>query len=407
MRILLAITLLCSPGLLAGPIYESEPINYYDAPLVDEIAKFFEDGAQGWEYKGQSGFLEDFLDTFDIPRESQVLVYSKTSFQTGKIRPENPRAIYFNKDIYVGWVPGGDFLEVSASSPTTGNNFYSIVGAGTKPELIHETHRCLRCHGGSFTRDIPAPLVRSVFPDLEGQPIFKAGTTVVDHTTPVADRHGGWFITGSEITNRGNLVFNETERGVDGGYVFDMADIRDIDYPGQGSDLVAMLILEHQSELHRLLAHLSLQTQTALYSQRKFDELLGRTERLSESTKRQIKSVGDKVLRYMFFTDEAELPRIPVKNSAYAQFFDGNGPKDSEGRSLYDLRLAGRLLEYPFSYMVYSDAFQTLPPEALEYLSLELTEILNPESEYEGFEHVSASEKRAIRQILKETTDLL
>ena len=407
MRLPVALVLLIQPMLMAGPIYESEPINYYDAPLIDEVAEFFENGAEGWEYKGQSGFLADFLDTFDIPRESQVLVYSKTSFQIGKIRPENPRAIYFNKDIYVGWVPGGDFLEVSASSPTTGNNFYSISGRGNKPELLHETHRCLRCHGGSFTRDIPAPLVRSVFPDHEGQPIFQAGTTVVDHTTPLADRHGGWFLTGSNDTNRGNLVFQETERGADEGRVFDMADIRDIDYLGEGSDVVAMLILEHQSELHRLLAHLSLQTQTALYSQRKFDELLGRTERLSESTKRQIKSVGDKVLRYMFFKDEAELPRISIKNSPYAQYFDGNGPKDSEGRSFYDLRLAGRMFEYPFSYMVYSDAFQNLPPEALEYLTAELQNILDPDSEYEGYEHLARDEKVVIRQILEETTELL
>lgn len=407
MRLLIVLVLLMPSALFAGPIYESQPINYYDAPLVDEVARFFESGAQGWEYKGQSGFLEDFLKTFDIPAESQVLVYSKTSFQTGKIRPENPRAIYFNKDIYVGWVPGGDFLEVSASSPTTGNNFYSISGAGTKPELLHETHRCLRCHGGSFTRDIPAPLVRSVFPDSEGQPIFKAGTTVVDHTTPLEDRHGGWFVTGTNDTNRGNLVFNETDRGADKGRVFYMADIRDIDYPGEGSDLVAMLILEHQSELHRLLAHLSLQTQTALYSQRKFDELLGRTERLSDSTKRQIKSVGDKLLRYMFFKDEAELPRISIKNSPYARYFDGNGPRDSKGRSLYDLRLAGRLFEIPFSYMVYSDAFQQLPAEALEYLTAELKNILDPDSEYEGYEHITKQEKVAIRQILEETTELL
>jgi hypothetical protein len=404
MRILVVLVLLAQSMLYAGPIYESQPINYYDAPLIDEVAKFFENGAEGWEYKGQSGFLEDFLETFNIPAESQVLVYSKTSFQTGKIRPENPRAIYFNKDIYVGWVPGGDFLEVSASSPTTGNNFYSISGAGTKPELLHETHRCLRCHGGFFTRDIPAPLVRSVFPDSEGQPIFKAGTTVVDHTTPLEDRHGGWFVTGTNDTNRGNLVFNETDRGADEGRVFSMSDIRDIDYPGEGSDLVAMLILEHQSKLHRLLAHLSLQTKTALYSQRKFDELLGRTERLSDSTKRQIKSVGDKLLRYMFFKDEAELPRISIKNSPYAQYFDGNGPEDSKGRSLYDFRLAGRMFEVPFSYMVYSDAFQQLPAEALEYLTAELKAILDPDFEYEGYEHITKQEKVTIRQILEETT---
>lgn len=307
----------------------------------------------------------------------------------------------------MGWVPGGDFLEVTASSPTTGNNFYSISGSGNNPVLNKETHRCLRCHGGSFTRDIPSPLVRSVFPDSNGQPIFKAGTTFVDHTTPMKDRQGGWFVTGTKSKNRGNLVYQETERGADQGRIFDMSDIRNIDYPGEGSDRVALLILEHQSELHRLLAHLSLQTQTALYSQRKFDELLGRTERLSDSTKRQIKSVGDKVLRYMFFKDEAELPCISLKYSPYAQYFNGNGPKDSKGRSLYDLRMAGQMFEYPFSYMVYSDAFQSLPDEALEYLTAELAAILNPDSNYEGYNHLTRSDKLVIRQILEETTELL
>ncbi|MCB1122307.1 MAG: hypothetical protein KJT03_12215 [Verrucomicrobiae bacterium] len=391
----------------AEPIYEQEPINYYEAEAVDAVARYFADGVNGWEHRGRPGFLVNFLEAFDIPKESQVLVYSKTSLQVSHIRPENPRAIYFNKDIYVGWVPGGDVLEISASSPTTGNNFYTIGGSGTQPELVRETHRCLRCHGGSFTRDIPSPLVRSVFPDADGQPIFKAGTTVVDQTTPFEDRHGGWFASGGFSSHRANLIFQETETGADEGSLFNWANIRDNGYPGQGSDLVALLILEHQAELHRLLAQMSLQIQTALFRQRKFDELLGRTERLSESTQRQIKSVGDKVLQYMFFVDEAPLPEIDKAASPYAQYFDGNGPKDSQGRSLYDLELSGTLLKYPFSYMVYSDAFQNLPAEALEYLSSELRVILDPEFEHKGYEHLSRHDKLAIRQILEETTDLL
>ena len=392
---------------LGSPIYESAPINYYEAEMVDEVAEYFAKGVEGWKYVGPSGFLNDFLDTFNIPRESQVLVYSKTSFQSSKIRPESPRAIYFNKDIYVGWVPGGDFLEVIASSPTTGNNFYSISGSGSRPELVKETHRCLRCHGGSFTRDIPAPLVRSVFPDFEGQPIFKAGTAVIDQTTPIEDRWGGWFVTGTDMVHRGNLIFKETERGADTGEKFDLSKVLENRYPGEGSDIVALMILEHQSELHRLLAHLSLQTQTALYNQKKFDELLGRTEPLSDSTKRQIKSVGDKLLKYMFFVDEADLPAIDLRQSPYARYFDGNGPKDSRGRSLYDLKMNGTMFHYPFSYMVYSDAFQSLPKEAMDYLAGEIRLILDPDQVYEGFEHLSRSDKAAIKQILIETTDLL
>ena len=407
MRFFFSILISLPAGLWAGPIYESAPINYYEAEMVDEVAEFFANGADGWEHTGRSGFLVDFLDTFDIPRESQVLVYSKTSFQASKIRPESPRAIYFNKDVYVGWVPGGDFLEVTVTSPTTGNNFYSIAGADNKPELFKETHRCLRCHGGSFTRDIPSPLVRSVFPDWEGQPIFKAGTAVIDQTTPFADRWGGWFVTGTDASHRGNLIFKETERGADEGTPFDLSKILDNGYLGEGSDVVALMVLEHQSELHRLLAHLSLQTQTALYNQKKFDELLGRTAPLSDSTKRQIKSVGDKVLKYMFFVGEAAMPAIDLDRSPYAKYFNGNGPRDSNGRSLYDLQMDGKMFRYPFSYMVYSDAFQTLPPEAMNYLKRELSAILNPGSVYEGFEHLSHADKMAVAQILKETTELL
>lgn len=405
-RLLFVLSLSCTTAWSAA-IYDAEPINYNDSEAVDSVADFFKSGAGEWKAEGRSGYLKDFLETFDIPAESQVLVYSKTSLQVSHIRPENPRAIYFNKDIYVGWVPNGDLLEIIASSPTTGNNFYSISNSAVRPNLVRETHNCLRCHGGSFTRDIPAPFVRSVFPDFEGQPIFKAGTAVVDQTTPFADRRGGWFVTGSEFSHRGNRIFEETERGADGGSVFDISRIRAGGYLFEGSDSVALMILEHQSELHRLIAHLSLQTRTALYSQRKFDELLGRTDPISDSTRRQIKSVADKLLKYMFFSEEAAVPTVDLANSPYAKYFNGNGPKDTEGRSLYDLRMDGRMFKYPFSYMVYSDAFQNLPTEAMDYIRRELRLILALGNDYEGFEHLSSTDKMAIQQLLRDTTDLL
>jgi hypothetical protein len=407
MRFRLFILLVSFSASVTASLYESEPINYYESKAVDSVSSFFSTDVESWEREGNSGYLTNFLATFDIPKESQVLVYSKTSLQVSHIRPENPRAIYFNKDIYVGWVPGAEMLEIIASSPTTANNFYTISNYSDRPKLIRENHDCLSCHGGSFTRDIPAPLVRSVFPDNTGQPIFKAGTRVVDHTTPYNDRRGGWFVTGGPNSHYGNKVFTETDRGADSGILFDKADIRDNGYLMKGSDTVALLILEHQSELHRLIAHLALQTKTALFSQKKFDELLGRTERLSESTKRQIKSVADKLLKYMFFKDEAEIHGIKLERSPYAKYFNGNGPKDSRGRSLYDLKMDGRMFTYPFSYMVYSDAFQHLPEEATEYIKQELTLILDPDNEYEGFDFLSKSDKTTIAQILEETTDLL
>jgi hypothetical protein len=81
--------------------------------------------------------------------------------------------------------------------------------------------------------------MRSVFPDETGQPIYKAGTTIVDQTTPLEDRQGGWFVTGTSSNHRGNMIFQETERGADEGQLFDMRNIRDNEYPGEGSDFVA------------------------------------------------------------------------------------------------------------------------------------------------------------------------
>ena len=407
MRLGVLVLLASNIVLWGNPLYEFEPINYYEADPVDAVVRFFESNEVDWQSDSASGFLKSFLDTFEIPVESQVLVYSKTSLQVNNIRLDNPRAIYFNKDIYLGWVPGAKFLEVIVSSPKTGNNFYVVTNSTKKPELIRETHRCLNCHGGSFTRDIPSPFVRSVFPQANGQPIFRAGTRVVDQEVKFNQRFGGWYVTGITPDHLGNKVFVETDTGADFEKFLDMESIQKGPYPEKSSDVVAQLILQHQSEFHRLAAHLNLQTQTALFRQREFDKLLGRTDPLSDSTKRQIKSIGDKLLRYMFFSEEAKIPEIDLTASPFASVFDGRGPRDKRGRSLQELRMNGRMFKYPFSYMVYSDAFISLPGEALDYISQELSHILDPAKNFEDFKHLSRSDKMAIQQILRETTDLL
>jgi len=139
-----------------------------------------EENFKNWQRSGDSGYLQSFLDTFEIPSDSQTLVFSKTSLQASRIRPTNPRAIYFNDEIFVGWVPSGGILEISVPSPETGTNFYSLEMDVFPPKLVREDDNCLQCHGGSFTRDIPGHLARLVYPERTGQPIFKAGTRVVD-----------------------------------------------------------------------------------------------------------------------------------------------------------------------------------------------------------------------------------
>ncbi len=389
----------------AQKAYESAPINYYESEAVDQLADFFADpeNFKDWERKEPSSYLGDFLEAFDIPAASQSLVFSKTSLQASRIRPNNPRAIYFNDEIYVGWVPGGDFLEVSVPSPKTGTNFYVVEMDGDRPELVRENHDCLQCHGGSFTRDIPGHLVRSVYPDLSGQPIFKAGTRVVDQTTPIHERWGGWLVTGTPMSHKGNTLYDETDTGAAFGSTFTIEDVPNRGYLSKGSDIVAHLILAHQAKLHTLLADLVLSTRRAFHDQRIMDELLKREDPISESTARRIKHASDKVLKYMFFADEADIPKIEMADSSFAQAFHNRGPKDSKGRSLYQLRVNRRMFRYPFSYIVYTDTFNDLPKEALDYVWPEIERILEPATRHEGYTHLSRRDKAAIKEILLET----
>ncbi len=50
------------------------------------------------------GYLRSMLKALQIDIDSQVLVFSRTSLQTGFISDRTPRAIYFNDDTYVAWV---------------------------------------------------------------------------------------------------------------------------------------------------------------------------------------------------------------------------------------------------------------------------------------------------------------
>ena len=58
----------------------------------------------------------------------------------------------------------------------------------------------------------------------------------------------------------------------------------------------------------------------------------------------------------MLFVDEAPLPEPVEGSSGFAEKFATRGP-------LRELDLRTRLMRYPCSYMIYSEAFQALPPE--------------------------------------------
>src|SRR5690606_22252858 len=114
---------------LAADDFERPPIEYSKAAPENAVARLLaeiESGAAPLKFGAKQGYLPALLEYLDIPIESQVLVFSKTSLQRNKISPQTPRAIYFNDDIYVGFCQNGDVLEISVADPKLGAVFYTI-----------------------------------------------------------------------------------------------------------------------------------------------------------------------------------------------------------------------------------------------------------------------------------------
>jgi hypothetical protein len=109
------------------------------------------------------------------------------------------------------------------------------------------------------------------------------------------------------------------------------------------------------------------------------------------------------VVDYMLFVDEASLNGPIEGTSEFAAAFAGRGPRDHMGRSLRDLDLGRRLFRYPCSYLIYSDQFDRLPPVARDAVYRRLREVLTGQERGSRYERLSAEDRRAVLEILRET----
>ncbi len=406
---------LTSSHVLGGDLHEEMPIRYWDRSPRDftrDWARAADQGELQLDNSSEQAFLLSVLDELGISPASQVLVFSQTSFQVDLIRPNLPRALYFNKDHYVGWVPGGD-LEVATVDGRTGMNFYQVPvpEENAAPEFIRN-RQCLSCHGGN--RDVPFPrtMLFSVFATEEGAQVLRGTTHNVDHRTPIDKRWGGWYVTGTKSgpRHRGNFFsapnpdlpeeIDPTAGDTDmGAHRQDLAEVVDLSaYPASTSDILALLVLEHQSLAHNQLMRTYGNTRIALWS----DENFFSDGKLAPETMDVIHEEVDGLLEVFLFKDEASLEGHEFEpSSAYRKAFLAPALRDSRGRSLRDLDLESRLFRYRFSFMVHSEAFEFLPDEVKEVFFEKLENILagrNPDYAY-----LPAEERRAIREILTET----
>lgn len=388
---------------IAGQIYQDTlpiahpAIQYLESRVDDPVARLaqqLERGAVTLDYRPDgNGYLPSLLQRLSVNTDSQTLVFSRTSFQAAKISPRNPRAVYFTDNVAVGFVRGGDVIELAALDPRQGVIFYTLNNQATASPAFVRRDVCLRCHNGPATAGVPGLFVSSVFPSPSGTPETR-GAIVTDHRTPFPDRYGGWYVNGyhGESRHRGNAVApNPAEPEVlerigtqNLSTLTGRVDTRG--YLSAVSDIVALLTFEHQTQMTNLITRLGWEARIA---------------------RRDLKAGIEDLVSYMLFSDEAPLTDPVQGVSSFSRTFPERGPRDRRGRSLRDFDLRKRLFRYPLSYMIYDAAFDAMPDVVRDVVYRRLYDVLTGKDAGPKFAALSADDRGAILEILRETKPTL
>lgn len=402
MRTLALISILLLPPWIppAQEKWELPPILYSKTKTTDPIARLAKAIASGESAlpKGpENEVLRFLLTTLGIADSSQILVYSKTSAQNYFISPSTPRALYFNENAYVGHVLGGGF-EIIVQDPQVGMAFYFIEHREGKYDIQRDTSSCLNCHATRRTESIPGLTVRSVPTDENGNLLLTLGTSRTDHRTPIGKRWAGFYVTGSStLPHLGNRIFSAgdpLEPTASSPQPKDLGDRIDVSRYLRGtSDIVALMVLEHQCLVHNLINRVAADHRHAMWR----ESALGGGKENSGATPAlpKIRELVDALL----FKDEAPIGDTGVDGSAdFQRDFSVRFPKTREGDSLADFHLANRIFKNRCSYMVYSEAFGHLPEAARIAVLRELRQRLE-----NGVGWIPETERRRILRILSET----
>jgi hypothetical protein len=379
--------------------FDEGTINYNKAQPTGPVARLQErldKGEVKLKYDATYGYLPSVLELLKIPRSSQMLVFSKTSFQRDRISPKTPRALFFNDDIYIGFIPGSPLMEISMADPKMGGVFYTLDQTQIdKPKFVR-SDQCLECHASAKSMGVPGHILRSFATDELGAADLNSGISEVNHRTPIAERWGGWYVTGTHgnQTHRGNLIgktaFERQEK--EPNYLGNVTDLNRFfetsRYPQPSSDIVALMVLEHQTHMHNFITRLNFEATIALQVYAHVNYL---------------KNIEEAFLKYLLFTEETPLT-APIKGtSEFTQAFGNLGPKDHQGRSLRQFDLQTRMFKYPCSYLIYSESFDSIPDKMKEHIYQRLWDILTGKDNTPEFQKISSSDRQAILEIIIET----
>jgi len=379
-------------------------VNYASAPLSDRVTRLMADIESGdvslvYDAEGR-GYLDSLLQALDIDPSSQALVFSKTALKTRFVTAATPRAIYFNDDTYIAFIQNSRSLEISTMDPNLGPVFMVFSQDPEGPVVEREMNRCLRCHDSySMTGGgVPRFLLSSVLANEKGEIVTHEVSIITDTSTPLNRRWGGFYVSGSHGSQEimGNFVIDDLAklRNLDlsvNGNKTDLSEFLDTSpYISSGSDIVALLVLEHQVEVQNKLSRLNFESRTRLHEQ-------------GDISDSELDEFVTPLVESLFMLHEVPLTDAVAGSSGFTEYFQSLGPRDGEGRSLRELDLKKRTFKYPLSYLIYSDAIAALPERVKKFLYQKIRLVLAGEAGEEVFSALSESDRAAITAILGET----
>ena len=410
--------------------YDQEyPAIDYSGPARDnriwKLQQKLDSGELQLQWEPRWGYLRSLLKALEIDLSSQTLVFSKTSLQTSHISEKAPRAIYFNDDTYIGFVQNSSLMEIAAADDKLGVVFYGFNNKQGAPLADREGGRCLTCHDtyAMMGGGVPRVMVMSAPVDdpADTRPASSAATEV-DDRTPISQRWGGWYMSGwylagkdgKPVTHFANLPLRAESSADESTQIRALMSTRDnrgnvrgyFDtdaYPTDKSDIVALLVLEHQTLVQNLITRVHFKVHQVLpHENGKIVEPKSWRD-LQPQKQAELANVIEPLVRAMFFADAEPLAGQVVTSSGFNERFGRQARRDSEGRSLRDLQLDQRLFRHPLSYMIYTDSFNALPAYAREYIDARIVEVLQGRDKTGISGRLEATDRAEISQILAET----
>ncbi len=370
-------------------------IEYSTRPAHDPVAELSRQIQQGrtrLKFDPANGYLRPLLEALGIPVESQMAVFSKTSFQTSGIGPHNPRSVFFNDSVAVAWLRGAWTVELAAEDPEQGVVFYTLDQMFSEKPVFRRRDDCLSCHNSYNAAGVPGMLVRSVFTARDGTALFQLGSYAADHSSPMEQRWGGWYVTGKSggARHMGNTLVMDAKAEAPTPRADELASLDGkIDsgsYLSKYSDIVALMVFEHEMRAINLLTRAGWEARYAAY-------------RKTTPAPNASLALAD----YLLFLDETPLKGRIEGSSGFDRKFAAEGPRDSKGRSLREFDLEHRLMRYPCSYMIYSAAFDALPAATRDAVYQRIFAVLSGKERGERYARLAAADRQAAIEILRET----